>query len=766
MAVFGLKDFLTNYYYQMQFEKMWSDPAVRARFEGYVKNRDFVGKMKDWLEVDELMNVNRAHDPHTYTPKTNIVDAELQDADFEKLFDMFHQAFSRMDADRKSLIYNDPATKFLNTWFGTDKLFSLTVADSSCDTGIEELKNLLENNKGLRQHLVTNKIGGLEKEADVQSFIAKLNTSLPRADRKYNKDGSLREQINTVRDGLLSILRYNTFKETSPEYRAVEAKERVLNQISFKQEHSAAKIRAFKDDYKNILATLFNNGKIRGAFAAYGGDITKYIDEAKDHIPYDKAGEPEFIPPKYDDELDTFEKIKKWNDDTYSNYFKKYLLLKGDLLFYSEYAKQIFKAVDKEKITPKDGLTAVLDKADAIKKRIEVNSKNAAAHFEWFTKTLNAIKDEKPKALAGALQHGGKMRALVSEIIIRAVESGIPGDIEKAKSSMEFLAAMQYGLTTSKTMDALKKENLTIFSDKNLSWNKNGGVAMVSNAIDKTIKFAGMGIGYGATMLLNAAHLSGSTYGKNFQHGKGDKTGARLAMKEQEWAARNNEQKEQANVAHVGSNAYKKQQLRNAQETIRSSINRGAEVANLGHYKSLIDTAERDFSNQLNVVSDWIEIQEYTSTPHPELDVVKRYVQEIVDNGTLPTHTVAWSDPSVGTMMNDLSTKCTAYSTAKATNEPLLETANNKIKQFDEAEETIRMLDAQLADLRNNYNDWDNKHKSNYQELAKHWDTLQDGRTSHLGWMWDWQFGNASKKRMDPQVFKNLVNRRTYSIAA
>ena len=184
MAVFGLKKFLTNYYYQMQFEKMWSDPAVRARFEGYVKNRDFVGKMKDWLEVDELMIVNRATDPHTYTPKANIVDAELQDADFEKLFDMFHQAFSRMDADRKSLIYNDPATKFLNTWFGTDKLFSLTVADSSCDTGIEELKNLLENNKGLRQHLVTNKIGGLEKEADVQSFIDKLNTSLPRADRE------------------------------------------------------------------------------------------------------------------------------------------------------------------------------------------------------------------------------------------------------------------------------------------------------------------------------------------------------------------------------------------------------------------------------------------------------------------------------------------------------------------------------------------------------------------------------------------------------
>ena len=61
------------------------------------------------------------------------------------------------------------------------------------------------------------------------------------------------------------------------------------------------------------------------------------------------------------------------------------------------------------------------------------------------------------------------MKALIRELIIKAVREN---KIDEAKTAMEVLSVIKYGYTTSKIMDAIRKEPLSIFSDKGLSWNK------------------------------------------------------------------------------------------------------------------------------------------------------------------------------------------------------------------------------------------------------------------------------------------------------
>jgi hypothetical protein len=96
-----------------------------------------------------------------------------------------------------------------------------------------------------------------------------------------------------------------------------------------------------------------------------------------------------------------------------------------------------------------------------------------------------------------------------------------------------------------------------------------------------------------------------------------------------------------------------------------------------------------------------------------------------------------------------------------------LQTANDKLQQFQDATETVATLNNQIADLQDKYDTWDDKHKNQYQELAKHWDMIQEGRMSHLGPMWNWRWGKASDKKIDVNTVKmNFAQRHAYQIAS
>lgn len=741
----GLKDFLTTYYYQLQFDSMPIE--VKARLSDYVRKGDFAGSMKDWAEVDDLMDVDKSTKPPTYKLKANVVDAELtDDKDFQKLFEMFQSAFELMSADRKSFLYNKPANKFLDQWFGDSdkKLFSLSDATGACNDGIQALQALLQNNPLLVRYISRNKIAGLETDDDVDDFIqSKLDTSA----KKYNTDGKVRQQIVQITNALIDTLSYSTFESTSPEYRAIERVKDKLDQVTFEQRNIQAKIDTFKGDYKDLLNTLFNSKKIRDEFSRYGSDITKYIDKAKEHIPYDQPDKKEYIPPKRDDELSAWQQLQKWTDDTYSNYFKKFVGLSGDRLFFSDKAKEIFTAIDKEKIGPKDGLGAILDKSDAIKKRIEPKSKQAAEHFDWFTKTLSAIKADKPKVFANALFNGFQMRSLVSEIIIRAVESGISGDIDKAKSSMELLASMQYGLHTSKAMDTLRKEKFVIFSDSKLSGNKNEAVSMVTKSLDGMFRVVVLGVGHVTTTITNGIRLGGNTFGQHFQHGKRDKTGATLAAFNQQQIDDNAQDKR-----NLQDRIAQKAQDIQRQRNVLSNLDLNQIQQDKQIYSNLINQAQGIVDTCEQAVLQWLNNPD--SQVKPDFANVTYYLQGVSKSQ------LTFSDPNVEQMVVELDSARNSLNDTKQ----LLTAAKNKEQQYNDADLSIRTMDTQKQEMESKLATWDDDHKNQVEDLAKYWDMLQSGRTSHFGPMWSLSFGNAKDKKINPNFMNQFMQRHSYQM--
>jgi hypothetical protein len=105
-----------------------------------------------------------------------------------------------------------------------------------------------------------------------------------------------------------------------------------------------------------------------------------------------------------------------------------------------------------------------------------------------------------PKAFAGAFHNPKQMRAIVSQIIVDAINDG---KTDEAKSALEVLSTMKYGIFHSNVVDALKAENFNIVGDKGLSWNKYAGVQFVTSAMDLTAKYAILGMGRAIVAIRN-----------------------------------------------------------------------------------------------------------------------------------------------------------------------------------------------------------------------------------------------------------------------
>ena len=211
------------------------------------------------------------------------------------------------------------------------------------------------------------------------------------------------------------------------------------------------------------------------------------MNKALGNLSYDDPKSEDYVQPKRSDELSFSETVAEWWGDTYSDVLEKYVKFKGDELFFSPEAKVICKHLSKD-LKKTDNLDAVLKNVATTKEKLTAAREfDAIKHLGWFEKTLNEMKaDPKMKKIwAGALQHGGKLQALVREVIIKAVKED---KIKEAKTTLELLSVLHFGFTTSKIMDTLGKEEFKLFSDKDLSWNKTNGMQFVTNALDKSIK--------------------------------------------------------------------------------------------------------------------------------------------------------------------------------------------------------------------------------------------------------------------------------------
>lgn len=293
---------------------------------------------------------------------------------------------------------------------------------------------------------------------------------------------------------------------------------------------SPAKLADFKANYTEYFKEISksDNAKVLEAYKSCESDnkiVSESIEKAQKDIDYDDSNSKNYVPRKLDEKLTPVEQIQKWAGDTYSDYFKKYEELRGARIYHHESeVKDILKQIDKAKIKTTDPLSKLAENADNITKALRLNHPEAAGAFEWLGSALKEFNADPKmsKVMEKALKSGQKMNDLISELVLRAAEDGKPETVKKAEIAFEVLTTIKYGNTTSNVMNNLKedKDLFSLMSNKDLSWNKSEGVKFITNAMDKTFRFACLGIGYGATIAVNRFRRFGTKFNGRLKNTK------------------------------------------------------------------------------------------------------------------------------------------------------------------------------------------------------------------------------------------------------
>ena len=496
MNTSNIRNQLLLFFRQMHFNNMPDD--VMARFKDLEKNNDFTKNMEGWKK--DLLN--SAGNPNDLPD----LDLLLTYDEWEYLYKEFRNAFRSMEENKESFSDDKNILNFFYDNFGQNKLFSngnLSLQSiqklSSLYSLIEQKAANLTNNNNA--YFYTKILSDLKRDIS-GNLLIKIKTQTV----TINDEKDIKKFLDAVRNSLIYDVNYqNEYTQINDELYDIG---QILDQD--KDFVNQTKIDYFRKNYSSVFKSLYSSKEIRNIFSNNGGHlIVNRIERAIGLTDYANKDSKDYLSPKRDDKLTFTQEVKKWKEDTYENYLEKYITLKGDRLFLSFEAKNIVKSISSAKIKPTDGLNKILEESSKIKDSLKSKSPKSVAAFEYFEKTMSEFKNTMPKAFNGSLKNGKQLRAIVSEMIISAIKNN---KMHEAKVAMEILAIVRYGYTTSKTMNALSKDNFEIFSDKGLSWNKNEGVKYVTKAFDKTLKFATLGVGYGITALSNSIKRTGTKF--------------------------------------------------------------------------------------------------------------------------------------------------------------------------------------------------------------------------------------------------------------
>ena len=801
MAV-SMDDFLLQYYMQRRFNTM--PPEVRAQFDVYVKADDFRGHMKDWKK--KLMHLDPAINRWVQNAMPDPTDQNdaffMENGDWEKLFKAFQNAFRKMASRRKSFRENTKATAFLDEYFGnaTSHLFSNNFANQVAEQEINgKFKDFLTKyRRGLEIYL--KQWGLLDGDFSFSDLMSGISS------KKYNSDPTFQDKIKTIAQYLTVYGNQSDFQQAI----GIQPQDVPDFNDTYQGFDSAqidpAKLAYFQRNYKDLLNTLAKESKIFDEFKKYDdGKISKFVDLANENIDFANKDSKDYVPPKRDDELTPFQQIRKNVSDTWSDYMDKYTKLRGDRLYFSPSAKLIVKAIDGTKFSPTDGLSKLLkEKTGDIKKNLMYKSPRAVDHFDWMTKALGDIESTMPKAFAGALKNGRQMGAIVEEMVMRAVREN---KIDEAKTAMEVLSVIKYGYTTSKIMDTLRADKglFTIFSDGGLSWNKNEGVKFVTNAMDKTIRFAFLTAGYALAGVGNAIRLNGSKFN--------GKTG-RMKKEHDAWVAKNDADR---NSAIAQRNAENQIDIANRQpheNTLLRLEQAGFNTGTIDQKKADLETAKNDaeqkhtaftnakqlhddaqglidqdddFNNALvqlqndntNLANDIARIDALLNNPatfagmqpavagaHANFLMMQRTQKQnqiqknnndinriTQERAQIPANDLANARAHIAQYTRDMQNAERDYNSAQQIADDL----TTNIGEYENAKQLVAELTANIERRNNAVTNWDQEHQDKYKELMAYWDLLESGRDSHTGIMYSWMFGSAKKKQAKFDANKDAI---------
>lgn len=791
MAV-KMDDFVLQYYMQYRFNHM--PPEVRAQFDVYVKSDDFRGNMKTWKKKLMHQGTNgRWTENAMPDPLNSASEFFMEEGEWKKFFVAFQNAFRNMSADREKLEKNSPdAVKFLDEYFGNSpsQIFTNSIANPTAEDFINnDFKNFLTKYK-TRLEVQFQNWGILDKDFTYSQLLSGISS------KKYNSSPSFQKKIK-------KIAQYIDAYSTSEEFRSVlrlGPGDTILDVSpiinGFDDERvDPSKMALFKGDasrrgdYVDLLNTLVKNKKIYDVFKQYDdGKVSGKVEEANSKLDYENKESKDYVPPKRSEELTFYQKLKGDVSDTIEDYLDKYLKASGDRLYFSESAKLIVKAIGKS-YKPTEGLDKILEKKSDIKNNLMYKSPRATDHFDWFVKTMEELKTSMPKTFAGALKNGRQLKAIVEELIMKAVREN---KIDEAKTAMEVLSVVKYGYTNSKIMEAFNKSDLTIFSDKDLSWNKNEGVKFVMTAFDYTIKKGLQVVGYTLTEIGNMIMLSGSKF-----NGKAD----RLKNLRNQWTANNDAERTAAEQQRRVEDPLD-QSVITAQRSVLSGLNTaGFNESTMPRRKRQMQAAQNSAKvahddyiqakENFERADDIVNARRQISSVLGQRNALKQKIADLEAKFNDPATYAGLTTEAASALAQDiLARKREAEAEKEQKYEEARElTANLRgLYSRDQIRDAVRDRPALLSAMQNaesryntrqSYSDymeqkineyenatglvaeaterinkrneeirtWDDNHKDSYKELVAFWDMLETGRNLHLGKFYSWSLGSAKKKQ-------------------
>ncbi len=781
MADVTMKDFVLQFYMQWHLDKM--SPEQFASFQDACKKDDLTKGMKDWKKKlmqqtpNGLWVANDLPNPHDRTGKFYLTDAE-----WEKFFRAFQDAFRNMAANKKD-ITETAALNFLNENFGglSYNLFDFGTASANAVNQISDLKRILDDTDFEVSAAVQYYIQSALKEGGISLKDLKKGIS----EQKYNKDAKFRDTLQNV----AASLRWPLQSEDAlkARYSGVQL-DAIIDDFEDKT-IDPAKLDRFKGnpaagikgEYEKLLLTLYADNKIFDVFKEYDkGKISGPLESAKTDVEYNKGDNQ--VPPKRDDRFTPWQQMNRWVGKTWKDYMGKYMKLKPDHAFLSPQAQAIMDAFDGTTLKPTDGLAKIVDGFSNIKKGIK--SPTALAHFKWFEEAMTEFKSDKQLSslFERALRNGSDLKELVSELFIKAIKDN---KIDEAKTAAECLHVMQYTHTTSKTMDALGQEKFSIFSDGKLSWNKNEGMSFVTTALDKSIKTAFMAVGYGVTIVANTINLSGRKFNNKLgrmaavYEGLKDEAGRSAAIADRDTnnpiteAERNREQAALDNlrtVDHIEESTLSQREadlagLRTDEKTKKTLMEQAAaerDIAqgNVNDNQSKIDEEVNLLADQANLAREITQIDGQINTLRgqinalggvtPATTALANSLQQQIDAFTNQRRQKFTEYTNVQNRLNDparqaevrvaransaalateLARKTRAFNTAEGvynTAHTDAEDLSDKLGQYHKGTAKVKDL-TDLIDKRNKtVSDWDKNHQGKLEQLMAWWDALSQG---------------------------------------
>lgn len=724
-------------------------PEVLSRLRGYLKKDSFPNDtVKSWKKYMVSTTLPNGDVEWNVDPNLPSLDPSLEAELYINLF----RAFRSMSQNKWAFDDNDAAIKFVDKYFGNGKVFSPKPLPANILADIKDVIDLIINDANFEDLLFLER-----KDIKLLKSFVSGNVSIDDnkvGDLVYNTISNLKQQIARLKQDNKPVPDINAKLHRNIDFRAItDAMENI-------EEPDAAALARLRNNYKDIFSTLYQKKGIRDVFQQYDSDktVSNQIDIALKTTDYTgKTNENAFVPPQYEDKLNLPQKIKEKTQELYDDVLKKFVTAHRDNIFIKPTSKAIFKAFDKAEIKPTDGLPVLLKKSEDVLKNLKGKEPfDAPKHFKWLIERLSSYdKNGKHHAIEGAIRNGAQMRNIVEQLIKDAVNKG---EEKQAKTALEVLSVMQYGLFTSRTMDAINKTDMTIFSDGKLSWNKNEGIKMVTGAFDKTIKFGIQATGYGITALTNSLRRTNRTFDRS-----GDLERLSQQTRASNAAAKSNfetlkrtqdqmddatiqtARTDQTNTGITDINA-ERNNLQSARNTFAPTkeiyddyttlqqLDNSTGVGAAGR-KQILESKILTLQAQINalpypapdpITADEIEtkMQEYKEKQQ-ELTRVNDEIDYIINT--------KYAGRDLNALYGNITrvpagARLSQYDREKQAYDDL----QNKIDVYDAAQEDIDNATEAKREREEKLTKWDDDHKDSYMELMAYWDFLQSGNTKSL----------------------------------